>query len=85
MRSVLPGRTRTAVNAAAVLDLLASLGSHTPALPGALCRRHRALFDREDSEGVAEAIAVCGRCPERQPCAAWAATQEDENGGESER
>jgi Transcription factor WhiB len=34
----------------------------------------RDLFDREDPEAIAEAITICGRCPERQRCAAWAST-----------
>ena len=62
------------INAHGIVALLAELGAHTPALPNALCRNHTALFDREDAEGIAEAITLCGRCSDRQPCAAWAAS-----------
>ncbi len=59
---------------AAVVALLAELGAHSPTLPNALCRNNIALFDREDAEGIAEAITWCGRCLDREPCGAWAAT-----------
>lgn len=62
------------MNADAVIELLASLGRTTPALPNAACRNHTDLFDREDPDGIAEAVAICRRCPELAACQRWPAS-----------
>ncbi|WP_235633005.1 WhiB family transcriptional regulator [Mycolicibacterium fluoranthenivorans] len=42
-----------------------------PALPGALCRGVPELFDSEEPDDVAEAVALCERCPALEACRTW--------------
>jgi hypothetical protein len=44
------------------------------AVAGALCREHARLFDGDDDENAREAAELCGHCPAREPCRAWADT-----------
>jgi Transcription factor WhiB len=62
------------MNTDAVLELFAALGRAIPALPNAACRSHLDVFDSEHPDAVAEAVTICGRCPELDACTAWAAT-----------
>ncbi|XTP33133.1 WhiB family transcriptional regulator [Mycobacterium sp. TJFP1] len=62
------------MNADAVADLLRGLGRHTPELPDAVCRNMIPLFDSERATDITDAIAVCERCPARNPCGTWAAS-----------
>jgi hypothetical protein len=62
------------VNTSDVADLFGGLSRAIPKLPKALCRQHVDVFDDETPDGIAEAVAICGRCPELDACAAWAAT-----------
>ena len=56
------------------VELLAAVLRDTPRLPGALCRQRTELFDGDDAEDAHEAAELCGHCPAREPCAAWAHT-----------
>lgn len=56
------------------VDLLALVLHCQPALPGALCRDRSSLFDSEDPDDVAEAVALCGRCPDLAQCRQWVGT-----------
>lgn len=42
-----------------------------PTLLNALCRNHLDVFDDETPEGIADAVALCHRCPELEPCRRW--------------
>jgi hypothetical protein len=53
---------------------LFGISASIPDLPAAACRQAVAVFDNETPTGIAEAVAVCRRCPELDACAAWAAT-----------
>ncbi|MFP1155540.1 WhiB family transcriptional regulator [Mycobacterium sherrisii] len=54
------------------VDLLAAVLRGSPRLPRALCATHDPrLFDADDPADAAAAIAICRRCPEREPCASW--------------
>lgn len=54
-------------------DLSALLGAMaaTPRLPGAACVGHGAVFDGETDDDIAEAMAICARCPALQQCTEW--------------
>jgi hypothetical protein len=54
-------------------DLMLELASGMPSLPRAACRGRAAMFD--DPGGVEAAVQMCAYCPEREPCARWAADQ----------
>ncbi|CAM4228507.1 hypothetical protein MB901379_03588 [Mycobacterium basiliense] len=56
------------------VSLVAAILQGTPRLPGALCRQRAELFDGDDAEATCRAQQLCRRCPEREPCGAWAAT-----------
>jgi hypothetical protein len=43
-----------------------------PKLPDAACRGRSDLFDGATEEDIAEATAVCSRCPELNACKRWA-------------
>lgn len=62
------------MTAAPWVDLCAAILRGTPKLPGALCRRRAELFDGDDDQDAREAAELCGRCPARMPCGAWADT-----------
>lgn len=55
------------------VDLTAAILRGTPRLPGALCRGRADLFDSDNDRDALDAAELCGRCPSREPCAAWAA------------
>lgn len=55
------------------IELTAAVLSGVPKLPGALCRGHAELFDARTDEAASLAVGLCGLCPSREPCAAWAA------------
>jgi hypothetical protein len=60
------------------IRLLAGILAGSPRLPDALCRnRSPEVFDGETEADVTEAIALCQRCPDRAPCARWAASLPD--------
>jgi hypothetical protein len=56
------------------VELLAVLLRDTPSLPNALCRNRSDVFDVTDPALSGEAVELCRRCPERQPCRAWTHT-----------
>lgn len=65
-----------AVRDGGVVELLVGILGGVPALPGAACRDHVALFDRAaDGDRVAaqQAIEICRRCPVLGACAQWIA------------
>jgi hypothetical protein len=53
------------------VDLLTMVLQRVPKLPGALCRNRSELFDGEEPEDIAEAVALCARCPALDACRAW--------------
>ncbi|MCV7101530.1 WhiB family transcriptional regulator [Mycobacterium palustre] len=55
-------------------DAIAAICRGVPRLAGALCRDLPELFDAADDETARQAAELCGRCPAREPCAAWAST-----------
>lgn len=59
------------------VPLLESVLRQSPALPRALCRDQPDLFDASDKDRLAEAIALCHRCPDLAPCRAWIERQPD--------
>jgi hypothetical protein len=56
------------------LELTAAILRGTPKLPGALCRQRTDLFDGDNEHDAHQAAELCGHCPAREPCAAWADT-----------
>jgi WhiB family transcriptional regulator, redox-sensing transcriptional regulator len=54
------------------VEAVAAIVRGTPRLLGALCRERAELFDGDDDQGAREAAELCGDCPAREPCAAWA-------------
>lgn len=54
------------------LDLLVLILKGAPRLPGAACRADPVLFDAADGGRIAEAVALCRRCPQLVPCRDWA-------------
>jgi hypothetical protein len=64
------------LNRDAVIDLIAELGAHTPAMPRAACQGHRDVFDSETEDGIEEARKICADCVERGPCGRWAASMD---------
>jgi hypothetical protein len=56
------------------IELLAAVLRDTPRLTGALCRERAELFDAVDGSDAHRAAELCGRCPAREPCTAWANT-----------
>lgn len=60
------------VGSTPAIDLLMLVLQRVPKLPGALCRGRPRLFDSEEPADVAEAVALCERCPALDACRAWA-------------
>jgi WhiB family transcriptional regulator, redox-sensing transcriptional regulator len=56
------------------IEAVAAILRGVPRLEGALCRRRAELFDGNDDQDSRAAAELCGHCPARQPCAAWAET-----------
>jgi hypothetical protein len=56
------------------VTLVAEVVRGSPKLPGALCRDRPRVFTSDAPDDIAEARAICGRCPELMRCAAWSAT-----------
>lgn len=54
------------------VELTAAILRGVPRLEGALCRRRAELFDGDDDQAARDAAELCGWCPAREPCAAWA-------------
>lgn len=52
-----------------IVGLLAEIAS-VPHMPRALCRNRAPLFD--SASQATEAVALCRRCPELDPCRSWA-------------
>jgi hypothetical protein len=53
------------------ITLLGNILRGVPRLPGALCRGQHHLFDSDLPADVADAAALCNRCPALQACAEW--------------
>ncbi|HME16033.1 MAG TPA: WhiB family transcriptional regulator [Mycobacterium sp.] len=56
------------------VEAVAAILRGTPRLPGALCRQRAGLFDGDDNQDARDAAELCGHCPAREPCSAWADT-----------
>jgi hypothetical protein len=57
-----------------VAELLDELAHGIPNLPGARCAGHAQLFDvadRQDTQAIAQAKALCASCPALHDCGAW--------------
>ncbi|WP_408066415.1 WhiB family transcriptional regulator [[Mycobacterium] nativiensis] len=69
-------RGRSVIDHEGAVRLLIAALADVPYLPDAACRQRAELFDRAadgDKLAADQAVAICGRCPVVNQCAAWIA------------
>jgi WhiB family redox-sensing transcriptional regulator len=54
-----------------VYDGLLGALAGIPRLDGCACRSRHRLFESDDPSDIADAVAICGRCPALDACSRW--------------